>query len=114
VPPGHAPVAPGLLVHELTHVWQYQHGGPDYLSKALWAQLVGDGYDWRKGLDAGKPWEALNPEQQAALLEEAYLAGAVPPRLPPSPQLLARGWTAQRLAYLQGVLAGLPRGAGAP
>ena len=27
------------LVHELTHVWQYQHNGPLYLIQALWAQI---------------------------------------------------------------------------
>lgn len=114
VPPGSVPLAPGLLVHELTHVWQYQHGGPDYLSEALWAQFFGDGYDWKKGLAEGKRWEALNPEQQAELLEQAFLAGALPPRLPPTPRLLAQGWTAERLAYLQQVLQGLPYGRGAP
>jgi hypothetical protein len=114
VPPGSVPPAPGLLVHELTHVWQYQHGGMDYLSEALWAQYVGDGYDWRKGLSEGKRWEALNPEQQAELLEQAFLAGVLPPRLPPTPQQLAQGWTAERLAYLHQVLQGLPHGHGAP
>ena len=114
VPPGSVPLAPGLLVHELTHVWQYQHGGPDYLSEALWAQYLGDGYDWRKGLAEGKRWEALNPEQQAELLEQAFLAGVLPPRLPPTPEQLSRGWTAERLAYLQQVLQGLPHGHGAP
>ena len=114
VPPGSVPIAPGLLVHELTHVWQYQHGWPDYLSEALWAQYAGDGYDWRKGLAEGKRWEALNPEQQAELLEQAFLAGVLPPRLPPTPQQLAQGWTAERLAYLHQVLQGLPHGHGAP
>lgn len=113
VPPDCEPLAPGLLVHELTHVWQYQHGGSDYLSEALWAQLFGQGYDWERGLASGRGWEALNPEQQAALLEHAFVAGALPVRLPPSASLRAGGWTEARLRLLQQVLAGLAHGRGA-
>ncbi|MBF5046217.1 MULTISPECIES: DUF4157 domain-containing protein [Myxococcaceae] len=108
VPRGRGPLSPGLLVHELTHVWQYQHGGTRYLSAALWAQFLGDGYDWRKGLAEGRPWEALNPEQQAALLEHAFEAGA----LGGGPGAV-RGWTAEQLAYVRRVQAGLPHGVGA-
>lgn len=65
------------LVHELAHVWQYQHGGADYAPKALVAQGleslgIGDGYDWRSAIDAGERWKDLNPEQQAELLADAY------------------------------------------
>ncbi|MGE0321015.1 MAG: hypothetical protein AB7S68_01860 [Polyangiaceae bacterium] len=65
------------LVHELAHVWQYQHGGADYAPKALVAQGleslgIGDGYDWRSAVDAGERWKDLNPEQQAELLADAY------------------------------------------
>ncbi|MGE0325386.1 MAG: hypothetical protein AB7K71_07125 [Polyangiaceae bacterium] len=69
---------PHTFIHELTHVWQYQHGGGDYAPKALVAQLKGDagvgpGYDWRKGIDAGESWKDLNPEQQAQLVADAYV-----------------------------------------
>lgn len=63
------------LAHELGHVWQHQHGGTDYMSEALWAQRFGDGYDWKKGLDAGKSFGQLNPEQQAELISTAYGQG---------------------------------------
>jgi hypothetical protein len=61
-----------LLVHEMCHVWQYQQGGADYMAEAVWAQKVTDGYDYAKGLEQGKSWEQLNPEQQAELLETAF------------------------------------------
>src|SRR5688572_22165269 len=46
-----------ILVHELTHVWQFQHHGWGYLPDALWAQLFGEGYDYAKALRENKPWE---------------------------------------------------------
>jgi hypothetical protein len=70
------------LVHEMGHIWQYQHGGPDYATKALQSQLFGDGegwgqrgYDWEEGIAKGKSWAELSPEQQAHLIDEAYGAG---------------------------------------
>jgi len=63
------------LVHEMGHVWQHQNGGTDYMSEALTAQWFGDAYDWKKGLDQGKSFSQLDPEQQAELLSEAYAAG---------------------------------------
>jgi hypothetical protein len=63
-----------LLVHEVTHVWQYQNGGNDYMSEAMLTQAVGDGYDVTKV--SGKEWPDLSPEQQGALLELAYEQGA--------------------------------------
>ncbi len=66
-----------LLTHEMLHVWQYQNGGSDYMPKALWAQQVGDGYDFEKGIDQGKAWAELNPEQQAEFIEQAVAAGAI-------------------------------------
>jgi hypothetical protein len=75
VPRGWLPLSEGTLTHELVHVWQFQHGGADYMREALVAQFVGDGYDWQKGIAEGKAWAQLNPEQQAALVEAAYRAG---------------------------------------
>jgi hypothetical protein len=31
------------MIHELTHVWQYQHTGSQYLADAVFAQATGDG-----------------------------------------------------------------------
>lgn len=61
-----------LLVHECTHIWQYQHHGWGYVAEALWAQGFGDGYDYVKALRAGTPWRKMNPEQQAQLIQDAY------------------------------------------
>ncbi len=68
IPPNSAPPSMDLLVHEMTHVWQHQNGGLDYMSEALWAQHFGDGYLFRKALLEGKRWSELNPEQQASFI----------------------------------------------
>ena len=61
-----------IIIHELVHVWQYQHGGWGYVPNALWSQTVGDGYDFAKALRQGKPWAKMNPEQQAQMIQEAF------------------------------------------
>jgi hypothetical protein len=74
--PGKAYASPeqytSIIIHELVHVWQYQHGGWGYVPNALWAQTVGDGYDFAKALRQGKPWTKMNPEQQAQMIQEAF------------------------------------------
>jgi hypothetical protein len=72
-----------LLVHETAHVWQYQTGGTDYIGESLYNQAVGAmsggdrgaAYNFEKPIQAGKSWAELNPEQQAHLIEEAYVQG---------------------------------------
>ena len=61
-----------IIIHELVHVWQYQHGGWGYISNALLAQTFGDGYDFGKALRQGKPWAKMNPEQQAQMIQDAF------------------------------------------
>jgi hypothetical protein len=63
-----------VLVHETVHVWQYVHGGTDYMTEALWGQQYGNGYDWFLSVPH-TPWPDLEPEEQAQLIEEAYRAG---------------------------------------
>lgn len=75
LPKDYLPLPPALLVHEATHVWQFQHGGHAYIADSLHAQFLGDGYNLEKALLQKKPWEALNCEQQATLLEEAFAQG---------------------------------------
>jgi hypothetical protein len=72
------------LVHECTHVWQYQHLGSRYATDALGAQLVLGGdvaYDWQKALPGR--WRDFNKEAQAETLEDVYrfagLVGVSPP-----------------------------------
>src|SRR5262249_54767875 len=74
-PKGDLPTNLDLLSHEMTHVWQFQNGGTDYLSEALYAQNFGEGYDFQRGIREGKSWRELNPEQQAELIEQAYDSG---------------------------------------
>jgi len=68
-------VTAGLLVHESGHVWQFQHGGDDYMGEALYAQAFGDAYDYEKAISEGKSWSEMDPEQQAGLLQNAYRNG---------------------------------------
>lgn len=66
------------LVHEMTHVWQYQNGGLNYATDALLAQGAAfvktgsrDGaYDWRESAKSRRSWDSLNPEQQAQCVQE--------------------------------------------
>lgn len=66
------------LVHEMTHVWQYQHGGFAYIPNSLISQFKawlssGDNngaYQWQPQAERGVPWEQWNPEQQAECIEE--------------------------------------------
>jgi hypothetical protein len=67
-------ITPELLIHETAHVWQHQNGGADYMTDALISQEFGHGYDWEVSVP-GTPWEDLEPEQQAELLETAYAEG---------------------------------------
>jgi hypothetical protein len=65
------------LIHELTHVWQYQNGGLAYIPQSIIAQIraaIGSGsrgaaYDWRQAHRAGQAWNTWNPEQQAEMVE---------------------------------------------
>lgn len=75
VPARFLPLQSAVLVHEICHVWQHQHGGHSYIADSLEAQLVGDGYRLEKGLREGRRWGDLNCEQQATLIEEAYDQG---------------------------------------
>lgn len=57
----------GLLVHETTHVWQFQNRGTRYISEAVYAQVfLDDAYDWEKEIDQGNKmhWESFNREAQ--------------------------------------------------
>lgn len=75
VPAAYLPLAPAVLIHELVHVWQHQHGGHAYIADSLHAQLWGEGYSLTRAAAERRPWHALNCEQQATLIEEAYSQG---------------------------------------
>lgn len=62
------------LVHELTHVWQYQHGGPGYILRSVWEQLTeDDAYDVRYA--EGKEFADYDIEEQAVIVAEWYATG---------------------------------------
>lgn len=86
------------LIHEMTHVWQYQNGGLAYIPDSLMAQLKSSlsggsrngAYEWRPLADRDVPWEQWNPEQQASLVEEYNTAlrkvrDEIARGVPPSP-----------------------------
>jgi hypothetical protein len=61
----------GLFIHELTHVWQAQQG-----VGLLWAKLrCGDGPEaYAYDLMSGHSFDDLNIEQQAMVVQHAFLA----------------------------------------
>jgi Domain of unknown function (DUF4157) len=69
---------PDVLIHELTHVWQYEQTGAIYMPQALHAQFWGGGYDYgdvtelqtRKAANQGLG--SFNREQQAQILQDFY------------------------------------------
>jgi hypothetical protein len=75
VPATYLPLLPAVLVHELVHVWQHQHGGHGYIADSLHAQFLGEGYALARAAAEARPWHALNCEQQATLIEEAFSQG---------------------------------------
>jgi len=60
-----------VFVHELTHVWQAQHGVSLVLAKIK----AGDGdASYAYDLQGGRAFTAMNIEQQAMVVEHAFLA----------------------------------------
>ena len=69
----------GVLIHECTHVWQYQNHGTDYITDALYHQLssmiaTGDrnaaylNYE----LEERRPFSDFTAEEQASIVEDYY------------------------------------------
>jgi hypothetical protein len=67
------PSAHHVLLHELEHVSQYQHGGWSYLLQSLFAQTIAlvskgsrnEAYRWEERIADNTPFEEWNPEEQA-------------------------------------------------
>ncbi|HAH06235.1 MAG TPA: hypothetical protein DCM05_06860 [Elusimicrobia bacterium] len=65
------------LVHETGHTWQDQNGSGTYLPKAMFANIgaavtQGDrnkAYEWKPLAAQGVPFQSLNPEQQASVID---------------------------------------------
>jgi len=67
-----------IFVHELVHIWQYQHFGSIYIARAIKAQFSKAGYDYggvshlyHQMLKGGKLID-FNFEQQADIIEDYY------------------------------------------
>jgi Ca2+-binding RTX toxin-like protein len=66
------------LIHELTHVWQFENVGADYIPGAIDDQVWGDGYDYggvgtlTYGISQGWRLESFNYEQQGQILQDYY------------------------------------------
>lgn len=81
------PLSDELLIHELVHVWQYQHGGIRYIPRALMAQQSPEGYNYG-GSEAlatasqrGQQLQDFNFEQQADIVTDYFrLSQGQPPR----------------------------------
>jgi Ca2+-binding RTX toxin-like protein len=67
-----------ILIHELTHIWQYEEGGLVYIPEAIGAQRSG-GYDYfgvaglRAAMSQGLDFTAFNREQQGDIARDYYL-----------------------------------------
>jgi hypothetical protein len=83
----------GLLVHEMTHVWQGHNAATpvNYVLGSVLAQCLHGGAAYRYVL--GKDWTSYNPEQQAAIVEHWYLMGqsTTDPRYPYIDQHVRKG-----------------------
>lgn len=103
-----------VVLHELVHVWQNQHGGSAYMGASLHAQLHavlrGEGrkgaYRFERAL--GTPWASWNPEQQAAAIEWWAICKGLCPY--PKPVTDPEGW----VRTLQPMVDAVRRGEGAP
>lgn len=103
-----------VLVHELVHVWQHQHGGRAYMGGSLQAQLAavlrGEGrlgaYRFEQAL--GTPWASWNPEQQATAVEWWAVCSGLCPY--PKPIGDPEGW----VRNLQPIVDAVRAGQGAP
>ncbi|MEM9886383.1 MAG: hypothetical protein AAF849_10855 [Bacteroidota bacterium] len=76
-----------ILIHELVHVWQYQHFGAAYIPRALWAQRTPEAYDYG-GVEAlliakqnGQKFWEFNYEQQGDIVSDYFR--------------ISQGWTAR-------------------
>ena len=61
-----------VLMHELTHVWQYERYGWIVAVEAVWSQWFGKGYVIT-GIDLEGDFNDLEREQQATVIQDYYV-----------------------------------------
>ncbi|MEL6717261.1 MAG: hypothetical protein AAFP82_00945 [Bacteroidota bacterium] len=67
-----------ILIHELVHVWQYQHLGAAYIPRALWAQRTQEGYNYggvtalQMAIQTNKKFWEFNYEQQGDIVADYF------------------------------------------
>jgi hypothetical protein len=61
------------LVHEMTHVWQYQTRGTRYISDSALHQAVQGSDAYNVDLVPGRTFDQYAAEQQAVIVEQYYL-----------------------------------------
>lgn len=73
------PMQNSILLHELMHVWQYEHLGAVYIPRALKAQISVHGYDYggvealKSYIEEGKNLFDFNLEQQSDVVADYFL-----------------------------------------
>lgn len=101
----------GLMVHELAHVYQYEHLGSAYMIEALHAQHSGGGYQYgkaaglRQARAAGRDYRVLNREQQAQVAQDYYLLLHETPT-PERPRCLIDAGLVAYLSFIEDLRAG--------
>lgn len=63
-----------LLVHEVCHVWQYQHFGVGYIPRSLW-ELVTQRDTYVIHYNAEKSFRDYDVEEQCEIIAEYFLTG---------------------------------------
>lgn len=72
------PMQNSILIHEITHVWQFEKLGSVYIPKALLAQQTTLGYDYggvealRASREKGKSFLSFNFEQQGDIISDYF------------------------------------------
>jgi hypothetical protein len=75
------------LMHELTHVWQFEQMGSVYIPRAIRAQKSKMGYNYggvsalKTSREQGKSFLSFNLEQQGDIISDYFrIKGGYPPR----------------------------------
>ncbi len=61
-----------LLVHEVCHVWQYQHFGLDYIPRSIW-ELITQNDTYVVHFDSNKKLRSYDVEEQCEIMADIFL-----------------------------------------